>query len=319
MTTQAMPQIQRQIQALRTFATRGQRRLHHVLRLNFALITILINGVVVSNHSLAASIPAPYVAPKGSSHAVPMASATTSPLNTSTPSSDSATAATSNSQSKWPTPTIPDDVRLFSIGDQLIVNGMPMQLSGFLSDRPPAQLMEAWRRSLGSQVVQSTVGVAQILGKNENGFYIMVQIRDAGKGSQGTLSITDLGAFARSTDARRSSTAQLLDRLPAGSTITSQLASKEGSTSTRHIVVTNTHSETLNRDAVMSMMNADGYTLEKEVAPDPADEGRLQGAMRTAKTLFFKAQNKEAVAIITRTGDKTALILNTSTTLQGFK
>ena len=239
----------------------------------------------------------------------------TSPSATPLP----AIASSSTSELKWPTPTIPDDVRLFPIGEQLIVDGMPMQLRGFLSDRSPAQLIETWRRSLGPAVVENTVGTTRVLGKNENRFYITVQIRAAGAGSQGTVAITDLGAFAQSHDARRSSTAQLLDRLPSGSTITSQLASKEGNTSTRHIVVVNTHSEALNRDAVMSMMTADGFALEKEITPDPVDARNLSGPISTAKPLFFKAKNKEAVAMITRTGDKTALLLNTSITLQGFK
>lgn len=250
-----------------------------------------------------------------SSYAAAVSNSSTSPSTTTLP----AIATSGTGESKWPTPTIPDDVRLFPIGEQLIVDGMPMQLRGFLSDRSPAQLLETWRRSLGPAVVENTVGTTRVLGKNENRFYITVQIRAAGKGSQGTVAITDLGAFAQSHDARRSSTAQLLDRLPSGSTITSQLASKEGNTSTRHIVVVNTHSEALNRDAVMSMMAVDGFVLEKEITPDPVDARNLSGPISTAKTLFFKAKNKEAVAMITRTGDKTALVLNTSITLQGFK
>ena len=219
----------------------------------------------------------------------------------------------------WPTPAIPDNVHLFAIGNQLTIDGLPMQLRGFVSSRSAADLIDAWRRKLGSPLAENTVGKFRVLGKADQGFYITVQIQAADNGSRGTISVADLATFARSRDERQRSTAHLLDRLPSGSSIASQMSSIEGTNSTRHIVVVNTHSEGLNRDALMSLMREDGYVLEKDIAPDAAARRNLSSQIAAAHALFFKAPDREAVAMIVRNGDKTALVLNTTTNLQSFK
>ena len=224
-----------------------------------------------------------------------------------------------NAEPQWPKPAIPDDVHLFAIGNQLTIDGLPMQLRGFISSRPVADLIDAWRRELGSPLAENTVGKYRVLGKAERGFYITVQLQAAGNGSRGTIAVADLATFSQSRDERQKSTARLLDRLPSGSSITSQMSSIEGNSSTRHIVVVNAHSEELNRDALMSLMHEDGYVLEKDIAPDAAARRNLSSQIATAHTLFFKAPDREAVAMIVRSGDKTSLVLNTSINLQIFK
>ena len=226
---------------------------------------------------------------------------------------------TVKAEPQWPKPAIPDDVHLFSIGNQLTIDGLPIQLRGFISSSPAADLIAAWRRKLGSPLAENTVGKYRVLGKAEQGFYITVQIQAADNGSRGTISIADLAAFSLSRDERQRSTAHLLDRLPPGSSITTQMSSTEGNSSIRHIVVVNAHSEELNRDALMSLMREDGYVLEKDIAPDAAARRNLSSQIAAAHTLFFKAPEREAVAMIVRNGDKTAVVLNTSINLQGFK
>ena len=224
-----------------------------------------------------------------------------------------------NAEPQWPKPSIPDDVHLFAIGDQLTIDGLPMQLRGFVSSRPVADLIDDWRRKLGSPLAENTVGKYRVLGKAEQGFYITVQIQLADHGSRGTISVADLASLSRNRDERQRSTAHLIDRLPSGSSVTSQMSSIEGNSSTRHVVIVNAHSEALNRDALMSLMREDGYVLEKDIAPDAAARRHLSTQIAAAHTLFFKAPDREAVAMIVRNGDKTSVVLNTSTHLQGFK
>ena len=129
----------------------------------------------------------------------------------------------------------------------------------------------------------------------------------------------------QSHNQRAADSARLLDRLPAGSRITSQMTSEDAGRSAQHLVIVNHHSEDLNRDALRSLMRADGYQVEQEVTPDAADAAdaaRRRSRSTTqagGKTLYFNAPGKEAMAVIARNGDNTSIVLNTVAKLGSFK
>lgn len=224
-----------------------------------------------------------------------------------------------HAESAWPSPSLPPDLPLFSIGQELTVNGLPMRLKGFASTHPPQTLLKELRQSLGQPLVESTSGEWRILGRAEGTFYITVQVEAAGTGSQGTVAVTDLAGMARGIDSQRAATARWLDRLPPGSSIASDMASQDGAQAARHLVIVNTHGESVNRDALLRLMQADGYRLEREALPDAAARSSMPSRFAGATTLYFKAPDKEAVAVIARTGDKTSIVLNTVTTLQTLR
>lgn len=222
-------------------------------------------------------------------------------------------------ESRWPTPRLPDDLASFPIGEQITVNGLPMRLLGFISVRPPQQLVQAFRDSLGKPLVESNTGNKQVLGRAQGDFYLTVHVEAAGAGSRGTVAITDLASLSRHHEQQRISTTRWLDRLPAGSTIASDMSSDDAGKSARHLVIVNAHSEERNRDALLTLMKNDGFQLERDVTADATTRRDLLPQMAGARTLYFKAAGKQAMAVITRSGDKTAIVLNTVTNLQGAK
>jgi hypothetical protein len=222
-------------------------------------------------------------------------------------------------ETDWPSPNLPSDLPTFGIGQQITLNGLPMRLQGFASPLPPQTLLKQFRRSLGEPLVESTSGARQILGRAEGTFYITVAVSAAGTGSRGTVAVTDLAGMAHGIDAQRASRAHWQDRLPAGSVIASDMASQDAAKAARHLVIVNAHGEAVNRDALLRLMQSDGYRLEREAAPDAAARASLPMQFGGATALYFNGPGKEAVAVIARTGDKTAIVLNTVTTLQAFR
>ncbi len=218
----------------------------------------------------------------------------------------------------WPSPALPAGLDTFTIADQLTVNNLPMRLRGFISPRRPAELLDAFRHSLGQPLVDSTVAGKQVLGRAEAGFYITVQIEAAGTGSKGILAVTDLATMARDHGQGQMSKARWLERLPAGSIITSQITSQENGRQAHHMVVLNRHAESVNRDALLRLMTADGYQFEREIGTDAVSQRSLPSRLADARTLYFKSPGKEAMAVISRSGEHTSIVLNTTTTLQGF-
>jgi hypothetical protein len=97
------------------------------------------------------------------------------------------------------------------------------------------------------------------------------------------------------------------------------MASQDAAKAARHLVIVNAHGEAVNREALLRLMQSDGYRLEREAAPDAAARASLPMQFGGATALYFNGPGKEAVAVIARTGDKTAIVLNTVTTLQAFR
>jgi hypothetical protein len=229
------------------------------------------------------------------------------------------TSFTVKAGSDWPSPTLPDGLDTFNVGDQITVNGLPMRVRGFVSPKRPADLLDEFRRSLGKPLVENTVGAKRVLGRADGGFYLTVEVEPAGNGSKGVVAVTDMKTMIKSHDQRAADTARWINRLPAGSTIASQMTSEDAGRSANHIVIVNSHSEDLNRDALTALMRADGYQLEHEAAPDATQRRSLNATQADGKTLYFKAPGKEAMAVIARSGEKTSIVLNTVATLGSFK
>ena len=226
----------------------------------------------------------------------------------------------------WPRLSLPTQIQTFPIGTELVVNGMPMQLRGFTSTLRASELLDAFRQSLGQPLVESVIGDKKTLGRAQGNFYITVQVDGAANanlhatersGSSGTLSISDLASYASNHEQQKNKSAALLNRLPAGSIINSQMQSEEKGAATTYLVISNPHSEQFNRDALLQMMKTDGYLLEKEFAPKSEVREKLPSQMENATTLLFRGTGREAMAMIAKSDGKTAIVLQTSVNLKG--
>jgi hypothetical protein len=218
----------------------------------------------------------------------------------------------------WPRLHLPDNLSIFPIGEKMTVGGLPMRMVGFVSPQPPATLLAQLRHSLGQPLVESTRGDRLILARAEGRFYLTVQVSASVDGSRGIVAITDLGA-PRDAGAAQASAARWLDRLPSGSSISSDISTDDAGKSARHLIVVNGHAESVNRDAMLRLMQEDGYRLERETRADAARGRDLPARFADATALYFTAPSKQAVAVIVRENGRTAVIVNTVTEIQAFR
>jgi hypothetical protein len=209
----------------------------------------------------------------------------------------------------WPQPALPERVNVFPIGDQLTANGLPMRVQGFVSPSDNVADLLTWFRShWGQPLMENTLGNKRILGRLHNGFYWTVQIEPVGQGIKGLVAVTAFSEQGRDRNAAFQE--RLLARWPVGSQLVSHVVSPLAGKSASHVVISSSHSDSLNRDAVKTMLADDGMALEREI---PAQN-------RSHQTLFFKGEGKDAIAMISRgASGRTVVVLNTVTTLEAFK
>ncbi len=224
-------------------------------------------------------------------------------------------AAPAHAERAWPSVEPPAGARAWSVGDALELNGLPMRIRGFVSDRSLNEVARFVRQGLGAPVVESRLGERLILGRADGGFYLTVQLERLDGGTRALVAVTDLESAARPRERREAIAQRWLQRLPAGSRLLSHSASRDGARLSSQLVYGNGASPALNGQALVALMREDGLRLERESVADPMSHAAPGGRL-----MLFKGAGKEATAVIGRLPDgRASVVLSTVTALEAMK
>jgi hypothetical protein len=204
--------------------------------------------------------------------------------------------ARASAEPAWPDVAAADGTVVTSVARQTTLNGLPMEIQLFSSRKTPAELLDFYRRIWGERHVENSLRGTTILGRAQGEFYTTVQIKPSINGAQGVIAVTRLKPADR--DPRKEF------QPPLGSRMLSDMASEDAGKTSRHLVFTNTQPVDLNRDRLVDQMKEKGMSLQR--IGKQGDDG---------DALFFAGQNKEAIAVITRAGDHTSVVLNITSIL----
>ena len=215
---------------------------------------------------------------------------------------------------------LPKEARAFEIGGQLTLNGLPVQVQGFVSARRPAQLAAWFRQSLGKPLVENKLGDTLILGRFQGEQYLTVQLVPAGAGTRGIVAVADLKIAYQ----RRTETDGFLEhwrsKLPSGSYSIRRATSEDAGTQSEYLLAINNYGITLNLERIKSLMRADGYLLLRQATIDAKQPSRSDAAQNEGKILLFNGDGREATVLIFRNeGLGTAIVLNAVTFMARFK
>jgi hypothetical protein len=199
----------------------------------------------------------------------------------------------------WPEVPLPAGVTLFDIAPSVTVDGLPMQVRGFLTREPAADLAARFRSSLGMPLVENRVGMKTVLGQVRGKHYLSVQIEPAASGARGVIALSDPGAFIAGRKAEQAQRADWLARLPAGMRILSLVSSRDGGRRSEQLVLGSPHASAYHREALLALLRREGYALQHVVeSPGPPGEA-----------LYFAGQGREAMATLCRDADGGSLVL----------
>jgi hypothetical protein len=206
--------------------------------------------------------------------------------------------ASARDKAPWPRIPLPKQVDVFEVGSEIVVNGTPIRMSGFISRATPSELAASMRQLLGAPLMEDRHGTTLVLGRGEGPFYITVQLAPLGSGTRALVAVSK-PAISEQGPPDAAADRHLLSALPPGSTLISHTSSIDPPARADQAAVMNSHSVDINTEYVKRMLRADGYTLEREALP--AHASLTRATIRPgARIMFFKRAGSEAIAVIAR-------------------
>jgi hypothetical protein len=219
----------------------------------------------------------------------------------------------------WPDLKLPRSLQLFSVGQHVVMNGLPMRMHGFVSTQSPADLTRSIEESLGKPVVVNKLGQQTVLGRAQGPHYITVQIEPASNGSRGVVSITNLQSAFSNKDVTMQERQRWIQQLPSGTIVSSHLKSLDDLKHSQQLIYNNALDENYNRDRLKTVLQTEGLVFERETLVDKQAYKGVNSALQ-GRVLFFKGSGKEAMATIHRQSDgQTVTVLNIINTIEKYK
>ncbi len=196
---------------------------------------------------------------------------------------------------QWPSVEHPRDALIQSIGEQIRLNGIPMQMTRAVSAKPIDELTAHYRSVLGGRVAMSDIASSTVLSQSRGDHFITVTLQPLGEGLVEVLvSVADMPA------AREAANRPFGFLLPGGSELLSDMESIDGKTNSRQLVVLNAHGLGTNLDHFVDTLSERG--LRPDGAPllesDDALVQRFEGPTGEAKLVLVR-RDQTTSAVLT--------------------
>jgi len=219
-----------------------------------------------------------------------------------------------NATGDWPRISLPRESTVYPVDDTLVANGVPMQITAFISPLPPEKLLTWFRKAFDSHRVENRIGQKIVIGQARGGYYLTVEVEPTRNGSRGVASVSDLKTANEQREQTRNARDRWLRRLPPGSHIVTETASDNPRRHSELRIYANNQGTSINRDALRDILERDGLVLERESRADHAPAHATATPSTNALTLYFKGAQGEAIATISRDDrQRTVVVLNTIT------
>lgn len=210
----------------------------------------------------------------------------------------------------WPALPVPQGAQAVNVGQAMSINGLPVQMRGFLSPQPVSELTTWFQTRLGSPLVISHHGGKTILGQARDGYYLTVQLETVGGGTRGLTAQTDVRAMMAGRDASLAADAGWQSRLPAGMRILSLVEARDGARRSQHLVLRSHEALANSSEALTRLLAMDRYT----------PGGSVASSSPPGLILHFHGPGREATAVVTRDIDgTTSTVLSTSAQIESTR
>lgn len=223
-------------------------------------------------------------------------------------------------QRDWPNLPTPAHLESFEVGNQNKLNGIPVRIQGFVSDRSISELNQWYRQKMGGQWVENKLGKKTVLGQRQGDFFVTVELEAMlgglfGSTTKVVTAIMDLQRPTTQPTRGLDAFGDWAKRMPVNSQLLSHLTDSSDTHESLHLVAVNGHSLALNAHHFRRQFGQLGYQQDTLAVPAVAQRTRRDTEPAPQEKLSFTAPNTEAVVVLGKddTGRSTVvLIINRS-------
>lgn len=189
------------------------------------------------------------------------------------------------SWASWPEVPAPGNSKIERIGEEVRLNGVPMRMQRVLSKGKPREVIDFYRGALGPRHAEEKIPGGLLLAQGQGDFFVTIRVRALSPMLTETLvSVSD------ARRAREAANRPLGFSIPADTQVLSDMESIDAGKTSRHLVLTNSHSVDSNINFLSGTLHARGYTLQT---------GETQH-LASGRVLMFGGANREARLVVIR-------------------
>ena len=194
----------------------------------------------------------------------------------------------------WPQLPLPQHANVESIGERVVLNGVPMQMHRIVSQQNPKHLQQFYQRYLGPNHTLTAVDSGVILAQGRGQHFITIRITPLGNGISETLTTVSDVAAARANQGR-----PLGINLPAQSKVLSDMESFDQGKTARQLVYQNQHSIDSNINHLVDVLKQRGYQLQHPTSAYGANRNMRQftGNKREARLVVMPSEQGSNVVL----------------------
>jgi hypothetical protein len=209
-------------------------------------------------------------------------------------------------QRDWPTLPTPENLEAFAVGNQTQLNGIPVRIQGYVSDRSISELNHWYRQKVGGQWVENKIGSKTVLGQRRGDYFVTIEFESmlgtlSGSTTKVVTAIMDLRRPAAQPTPGLDAFGNWASRLPVTSQVMSHMTDSSSTNESVHLVAVNGQSQAFNAQHFRREFLQMGYRVEADSASKaPQDALRGAGGTGMEERLLFSAPNTDAVVVLGR-------------------
>lgn len=202
----------------------------------------------------------------------------------------------------WPQISEPPRSNAQWVADNVLQNGIPMQVKTFRSSASLEAVMNHYRQDWtenGGTAIENRLGEWFVIGRREGDYYVTIQVRETGKSeSEGFIAVNDLSALL---DER----ASLEDTFPrmGGSQVVSKTVSSDLGRNATTLIFENSYTANANASFYVGELKSTGWSLRTRFQRPEAGYDTY--------TLYFERASEGCFITVADTGSgKTYIAVN---------
>ncbi len=205
----------------------------------------------------------------------------------------------------WPMLPAPPAVEQFQVGNQMVLHGMPVRITGYIAQGNVQTLRDWYRGHVQGPLVENQVGRKLVLGQRQGAYFLTVELEAMVGTTSADYTKVLVATMQTGQSVHENRLPALLrdwsSRLPPQTQLVSELSDRDPGKDALHLTAMNRYGVDYNEAHVTRELERQGLRLQ----------ARHEASNGTERSLLFSGKSQEAALVLMRLEDgRSSIVLN---------